>query len=245
MKNIDRWIPTKYVWAGKKLKASRNPKMVSVSSRLMTDIAAAFYQQNIPLHAKGRLADLGCGNVPFYHVYKNYVTENICVDWSDTIHKNEFLDVICDLNEPLPLASAQFDTLIVSDVLEHIANPEITWAEMTRILKPGGRILLSVPFLYKIHEAPYDYHRYTEFALRKFAEKNNLRVHELHACGGLPEVLTDIYAKNLVKLPFLGKSLAVFIQWLCWTFIHTGYGRKVSSRTSKTYPLAYFMIAEK
>ena len=245
MKNTERWFPTKYAWEGKTLKASRDPNRVSISSRLMTDITASFYQRYVPVYATGKLADLGCGNVPFYHVYKDYITENTCVDWPGTLHKNQYLDVECDLNQPLPLESAQFDTIVISEVLEHIADPELTWAEMTRLLKPGGKLILSVPFLYRIHEAPHDYYRYTEFALRRFAEKNKLAIREFHAFGGLPEVLTDIYAKNLLKVPLLGKSLSAFAQWLCWKFVHTGYGKKVSSRTSVAYPLGYFMVVEK
>lgn len=245
MKNIDRWRPTKYVWKGNKLRASRDSRMVSISSRLMTDITASFYQQHLPNHAKGKLADLGCGNVPFFHVYKEYVSENICVDWPGSLHKNEYLDYECDLNKPLPLESNQFDTIVISEVLEHIANPELIWQEMTRILKPGGKIILSVPFLYKIHEAPHDYFRYTEFALKNFAHKNNLTIVALKPFGGLPEVLTDIYAKNLLKLPLIGKKIAALTQWICAKFVNTGYGKKVSARTAEAYPLGYFMIVEK
>lgn len=245
MKNIDRWHPTKYIWKGSTLRASRDTRMVSFSSRLMTDITATFYQRYLPLHAKGRLADLGCGNVPFYHVYKELVTENICVDWPGSLHKNEYLDLECDLNKPLPLEDNSFDTLVISEVLEHIANPELIWQEMTRILKPGGKLILSVPFMYKIHEAPHDYYRYTEFALKNFAQKNDLKLLELKAFGGLPEVLTDIYAKNLLKLPLIGRMASAFSQWLCWRFVKTVYGRKVSSRTASAYPLGYFMIVEK
>ena len=211
----------------------------------MTDITAEFYQRFLPKYARGKLADLGCGNVPFYFVYKDLVSENTCVDWPNTAHKNQYLDQECDLNQPLPFPAHEFDTIVISEVLEHIANPELIWAEMARILKPGGKVLLSVPFLYKIHEAPYDYYRYTRFALENFASKNNLKVLELKTFGGLPEVLADIFSKNLIKLPAIGNALARFTQYLCWIFVHTKFGKRMSVNSGVAYPLGYFMVVEK
>lgn len=245
MKNTEHWKPTKYELRNSRLRASRNPQFVSVSSRLMIDITASFYQTALPKYARGSLADMGCGNVPFYLVYKDLVTEVTCVDWPNTLHKNQYLDLECDLNKPLPLPDNQFDTIIISEVFEHIAEPEVLWSEITRILKPNGKMLVSVPFLYKIHEAPHDYFRYTEFALKNYATKNNLRVLELERFGGLPLVLTDLYAKMIVKIPLAGNALAAFMQWLCLWFIRTRLGNRISANTGKAYPLGYFMVVEK
>jgi SAM-dependent methyltransferase len=245
MKNADHWLQTKYEFRNGKLRGSRNPKFLTVSSRLMTDITASFYQQKIPLHVKGVLADLGCGHVPFYSIYKSYVTENVCIDWPNSMHQNQYLDFACDLNKPLPLANASFDTIIISEVLEHIADPEVIWSEMARTLKPGGKILLSVPFFYRIHEAPFDYYRYTEFALRHLAQKNGLKTIEVSSFGGLPEVLTDILAKNFTRLPLLGNALASAIQSFCKIFLRTRFGKKISHTTGRTFPLGYFMVAGK
>lgn len=245
MKNSEQWVPTKYELKDGVLRGSRNPKKLSVSSRLMSDKIAGFYQKYLPLHAQGRLADLGCGYVPFYMAYKDLVTTTTCVDWPNSAHKNDLLDVTCDLNQPLPLPDHSADTIVLSDVLEHIANPTLLWQEMTRVLAPGGKILMNVPFFYKIHEAPFDYYRYTEFALRNFAETNGFSVLVLDPIGGLPEVFTDLFAKNLVKIPAIGTPLAKLLQALCGTFVRSRRGKRVSANTGRHYPLGYFMIAEK
>ena len=245
MQNSSAWVPTKYVFQKNRLIGSRNPAHLSVSSRLMTDITASFYQRAIPQHVTGRLADLGCGNVPFYALYRQYVSENICVDWPNSRHQNQYLDVACDLNEPLAFADGEFDTIIISEVLEHISEPEIIWREMSRIIKPGGKILLSVPFFYKIHEAPFDFYRYTEFCLRNFASKNQLNVLELTVFGGLPEIFTDILSKKLMIIPVMGKASSMFVQWMCTKFVQTGFGKKLSQKTGKEFPLGYFMIVQK
>jgi SAM-dependent methyltransferase len=245
MKNSNQWFPTKYEFKNKKLRGSRNTKFLSVSSRLMTDITASFYQQYISTYAAGILADLGCGNVPFYEAYKSLVSDNICVDWPNSAHQNQYLDCTCDLNQPLPFQEASFDTIIISEVLEHIANPEMIWSEMARTLKHNGKILLSVPFLYRIHEAPYDYYRYTEFALRYLAKKNGLEVIVLKSFGGVPEVLADILSKNFMRVPWIGKTAASILQRLCFLYLKTGFGKKMSDVTGKTFPLGYFMVVEK
>lgn len=245
MKNIASWKSTKYEWRNGKLRASRDAKKVTVSSQLMTDISASLYQEYIPRHATGKLVDLGCGMVPLYDCYKKYITENTCVDWPNSLHQNQYLDITCSLNEPLPIQAHSFDTIILSEVLEHIAEPELLWREMERILKPNGKILLGVPFLYKIHEAPHDYFRYTEFALRNFALKNKLEIAELVPYGGLPAVLTDIYAKQVSKLPVIGKWFSSIIQSFCWWFMRTGFGKRISNKSAVHYPLGYFMIARK
>jgi SAM-dependent methyltransferase len=245
MKNEKAWVATKYERVGKKLRGSRNTKSLSISSRLMTDITASFYDNYIPKHVTGKLADIGCGHVPFYNTYKPYITENICIDWPNSAHINQYLDLTCDLNQPIPLPDSSFNTIIISEVLEHIAEPDLIWREMTRLLMPDGKILLSVPFLYRIHEAPFDFYRYTEFALKKYAEKNKLEVIEFKAFGDLPEVLTDILSKNVTKIPAIGNFLSSLIQSMCWSFIHTSWGKRISENSAKAYPLGYFMIVQK
>ncbi|MBW6484016.1 MAG: hypothetical protein K0B10_13270 [Vicingaceae bacterium] len=92
MKNKEQWSPSKYVLKKGNLKGSRDKKDVTISSRLFVDLVASFYQENIPLYVSGNLLDLGCGKVPLYESYKNYILDNSCVDWQNTIHKNPFLD---------------------------------------------------------------------------------------------------------------------------------------------------------
>ena len=61
----------------------------------------------------------------------------------------------------LPFADASFDTVLLLEVLEHVADARGVLAEISRVLKPGAVLLISVPFLYPIHDAPHDYLRFT------------------------------------------------------------------------------------
>lgn len=121
MKNKDKWVSSKYIYKNKRLTSSKDPKEVSISSRLMTNIIASYYEYYIPKYAKGKLIDLGCGKVPLYEIYKSFVTDNICIDWPNTLHKNMFLDYEYDITKDLPFENETFDTIILSDVLEHVA----------------------------------------------------------------------------------------------------------------------------
>jgi len=245
MKNESNWRPTKFVLKQGRLLASREGNAVGVGSRLVTDLTAAFYDRELQKFAKGKLLDLGCGSAPLYLAYRKLVTEITCVDWANTAHGNTYLDVECDLNGRLPFPDHAFDTIVLSDVLEHVADPENLWTEMSRVLRHGGSILMNTPFCYCIHERPHDYYRYTEFALRRFVQLARLELISLEAAGGSPEVLADFLAKHCQAVPVLGRPLAIFIQWCAARFVATAPGRMVSRKTSPGYPLGYCLVAQK
>lgn len=245
MENSNKWSPTKFIYRNGHLISSRDEREVSISSRLITDIVAKYYDKYLKLYAKGKLLDLGCGKVPFYEVYKDLVSNNICADWENSLHKNEFLDYTIDLTKQLPFDNESFDTIILSDVLEHIHSPEILWKEMQRVLTKGGKIIMNVPFYYRLHEKPYDYYRYTEFALKRYVEMSEMNLIMLEAIGGAPEIMADIFAKNIIHLPLVGKPLAIFTQYISFLFINTKFGKRVSSSTGRTFPFGYFLVAEK
>lgn len=245
MKNRDKWMPSKYVYRNKRLRASKDPKEVGIGSRLMVDLIAQCYERHLQHHARGRLLDLGCGNAPLFCAYRDYISDNICVDWANTLHQNGYVDFECDLTKALPFRDKEFDTIILSDVLEHIPRPEGLWSEMVRILAYDGKIIMNVPFYYWLHEIPHDYYRYTEFALRRFAETSGLNVIELSSIGGAPEIMTDIFAKNILRVPKIGPLLATFAQSATLSLIGTTVGTKISQSTMSSFPFGYFMIAHK
>jgi SAM-dependent methyltransferase len=245
MKNKDIWKPSKFVYKKGRLIASRDSNEVNVSSRLIGDIIARFYDENIPKYCTGKLLDLGCGKVPLYHKYNNYINENICVDWGNTLHANPYLDFESDLNEKLALPDNEFDTIILSDVLEHIRRPEILWKEMYRVIKAEGKLIMNIPFYYWLHEQPHDYFRYTKYALKSMAEEEGFKILLLESYGGVPEILTDLFAKVIHKTPIIGYTSAALIQKLTSFFLTTKMGLKISEKTRNHFPFGYFMILTK
>lgn len=245
MKNKELWRPSKFIYRKGKLMASRDPKEVGISSRLIVDLVAKFYNSCIKEHVKGNLIDLGCGKVPLYEAYKEHITDNTCVDWGNSIHKNPFLDYEQDLNEKLRFEDETFDTIILSDVLEHIRKPEVLLNEMFRILSKNGKLIMNVPFYYWLHEQPFDYYRYTEHALKSMAEDCGFNVIKLEPIGGAPEILGDITSKMIIGFPVFGKYSAIGIQKITSIFIQTKFGEKLSKSSARNFPLGYTMIAQK
>ena len=68
--------------------------------------------------------------------------------------------------QQLPFANDTVDHVLLLDVLEHLPGPDRCLAEIFRVLKPGGTLTIQVPFMYPIHDAPLDFHRWTKFGLR-------------------------------------------------------------------------------
>lgn len=244
MRNKDRWIPSKYVYRHGRLAASKSRHEVMVGSRLAVNLVAALYDRYIPEYVEGRLIDLGCGKVPLFGTYSGYVTDSICVDWINTLHPSKHVDCLCDINGGLPFQSSEFNTVILSDVLEHVSEPQHLFREMSRILKPKGKLLANVPFYYWLHEEPHDYYRYTEHALRHLADSANFRVLVMKAIGGSPEILADILAKHAQRCPVLGREIAAGIGYATNLFLATAVGRKLSDRSGRSFPFGYFFVAE-
>jgi SAM-dependent methyltransferase len=145
----------------------------------------------------------------------------------------------------LPFEDASFDTILLTDVLEHLTEPAEAVREAARILRVGGKLIAGVPFFYWIHEEPHDYYRYTEFALRRFCQSSGLNVLDLQPYGGLPEVLCDLAAKGLELLPRPLPALLRPFQTVAAWLDATWPARKLSGRSRWSFPLGYLVIAQK
>ncbi len=243
MRNVERWKPTKVVSGAKGFRPSPDPRLVAVSSRLMVTCLIEHYEPAIRKYASGHLLDLGCGFVPFYEFYRHLVTAVTCVDWENSLHKNEFLDHFMDLNQPLMLESQSFDTVLLTDVLEHIYRPALLFSEVARVLRPAGKLIMGVPFLYGLHEEPFDYHRYTEFTLRQMCHDHGMEVLSLTPYGGAPEIVMDITGKCLAEAKL--SRMTRMYSALCLRLVKLGIVRSLSRKTRSAFPLGYVLAAQK
>lgn len=242
MKNVDSWIPTKFIELNGALVANPDKKYVSISSRLNVNLLGNTLSRVLKQYAKGRLVDLGCGKAPLYMIYKSIATEITCVDWSNTSHGMSHLDIEADLNENLPLASNRYDTVLLTDVMEHIHAPEHLIKEIKRILCTNGRLIGTVPFSYRLHEEPHDYYRYTIYTLQRMAENNGFAIEILEAYGSGTDVLFDVLGKILVTVHWrFGPYLANWSQSLGWWIRNSDFGRKLNKK-HHTMPVGYVFV---
>lgn len=113
--------------------------------------------------------DLGAGNAPYRELFSH--TDYQTNDWSQSEHLGaEEADIIGSA-DALPVGDATFDLVLCTQLLEHTPEPAATLVECFRVLAPGGRIALTVPLLWELHELPHDYFRYTERGLAHLLSK--------------------------------------------------------------------------
>ena len=131
-------------------------------------------------------------------------------------------DIIGDAHV-LPFKSGCSDWVVCIEVLEFILNPAFFFRELSRVLKPNGQLLLTVPFLYRIHDHPYDLQRFTEEKLKLLLSESGFKIKEAEAHGYYFTVLADqlkaafaqisLYPLRLLSAIF-AVPLLMFLRWL-------------------------------
>lgn len=94
-------------------------------------------------------------------------------------HEKAPPDFICRIDEPLPdnlLASGPFDRIICVEVLEHTYALPIAFQNFSKLLRDGGEILITTPFVFPLHEEPWDFWRPTLNAYRQLAKENGFEI---------------------------------------------------------------------
>lgn len=123
----------------------------------------------------GRLLDVGCGSKPYRKLFPQ-VEDYLGLELDTPENRlNKQADLYYDGNH-FPLANASCDALLCNQVLEHVFRQDAFLEEMMRVLRPGGILILTVPFLWPEHEQPHDCLRYTSFGLRNRLELVGLSI---------------------------------------------------------------------
>ena len=138
----------------------------------------------------GVVLDIGCADAK----PRQYLPDDadyIGIDYYSTA--TQWYDTRPDLfanAEALPLRNDSIDHALLIDVLEHLPQPERCLNEIHRTLKQGGSLTIQVPFLYPIHDAPLDFHRWTRHGLELSARRHGFRIESAIAIGHPVETAT-------------------------------------------------------
>lgn len=112
----------------------------------------------------------------------------------------EPMDYVCSLDD-IPVADDRFDLVLLTQVLEHVPEPQSVLRELQRVLKPGGTIWLSAPLFYAEHEQPYDFYRYTQFGFRHQLESAAFEVVDIAWLEGYGGTVSYQLKEAVMKLP--------------------------------------------
>lgn len=166
-----------------------------------------------------KILDAGAGESRhkkyFNHAY--YISQDLCIgdikwDFSEVDIKSEIYN--------LPIADNKLDYVLCTVVLEHLRYPDLAFKEFHRILRKdniAGKLFLVSPLTFAEHQKPYDYFRYTQFALKSLGEENGFHVEKIEKCGGkfivLSQIIIDIIPSFFIEnnLLYIGYFFKVLL----------------------------------
>ncbi len=161
----------------------------------------------------GTVIDIGCGLKPYKNIISSRCKNYFGIEHPKSMHSIQEVDIISTATR-LPIKDNAVDTVVSFQVMEHIAEPEIFLKEINRILKSDGFCLLTTPFMWGEHEAPYDYYRYTRYGLEYLAKKTGFNVISINADTGY--WTTAIIRLNYFLMQYAGNILKYFIIPFVW-----------------------------
>lgn len=146
----------------------------------------------------GKLLDVGCGYKPYQSLCN--VSEYIGLEIDDEGNRNHnHADAFYD-GKVIPFENNTFDSILSSEVFEHVFNPNDFLKEINRVTKMNGMLLMSVPFVWDEHEQPYDYARYTSFGLKYILNENGFEVVEHRKSNNGLEVIFQLINEYIFKV---------------------------------------------
>lgn len=152
-------------------------------SWLVHRIARQYIAAAATRHAKGLLLDIGCGLRPYEQLLLGYASSYLGLE-SDRGRYRTTPPDLWGSGLSLPLRSESTDTVVAFQVLEHVPDPAQLFAESSRVLKPGGCLIVAAPHIWGVHEEPEDYFRFTGYGLAHLSRQAGLRVDSVMAMAG-------------------------------------------------------------
>jgi len=125
-------------------------------------------------HLKGRILDVGCGQRPYENLFETTGYVGLEIDTQEN-RKTKKADIFYDGNV-FPFKDGEFDGVVANQVFEHVFYPDRFLGEVRRVLRDGGMLLMTVPFIWDEHEKPYDFARYTSYALETMLTRNGFEI---------------------------------------------------------------------
>ena len=143
-------------------------------------IAEFLSEQSAQLPTDALLLDAGAGQCPYRYLFKKQAYQS--TDMPGGFYEQPH-DFECELHS-IPKDDNTYDAVVLTQVLEHVPDPEAVLAEISRVLKPNGKLLLSVPLNGPLHGEPWHYFQFTHYGLNQLAQKTGFQIAEIEKVGG-------------------------------------------------------------
>jgi SAM-dependent methyltransferase len=201
---------------------------------------------------EGDVLDVGCGEMPFQSLLnsKSRYT-GIDVPLAGEFGMRRHPGIVNFDGRAIPFPDESFDNVLCTEVLEHAEDPAALVCEMKRVLRPGGRIVVTVPFSARVHHAPHDFHRFTSFGLVSlFADFTDVQIVERgNDIAVIANKLVVVCARQFRLRPFaaLPQRLIFLLCIAPLTAIALGFAHLslVFGGGSRMDPLGYGVVARK
>lgn len=169
-------------------------------------------------HANGLVLDAGAGR----GAWKRTILETAGAYESIDIAQRGEQDStwIGDIENMPQVPTERYDTIVCHQVLEHVRRPWLVLGEFSRVLKPGGCLILSVPHLSRRHELPHDYYRYTQEGLSFLVDESGLELRTVTTYGGVLSFLhhqtSFFFPGAFLGIPLMDKAALTLNAPLSW-----------------------------
>lgn len=164
------------------------------------------------IYGNGNVLDYGCGSKPYRELFdcNSYVGADVRISGHD--HSNSEIDYYIESNS-VPLPNEQFDFILCSEVLEHVDSLNDVLREIHRLLKRDGILLVTTPFIWREHEAPYDFRRLTSFGLVKSMEGAGFEIVDATKLGSASATLFQLFAEEC-NIMIKSRVLRILVHFL-------------------------------
>ncbi|MFA5841405.1 MAG: class I SAM-dependent methyltransferase [Candidatus Paceibacterota bacterium] len=154
----------------------------------------------LPRYCRGKTVDVGAGRAKYKNYIKKYAESYMTVDDLSSDYqfdaKETKPDVISSVFN-MPFEDGSFDTVICTEVLEHVEDPFALMKEISRILKKGGHAIISSVWIAAYHKEPKDYWRFSPDTYQMLCDKYGLELVELHRQGGIFTTILYLIRRNI------------------------------------------------
>lgn len=183
---------------------------------------------------RGRMLDVGCGDRPYAPLLKN-IESYWGIEHPGAVMNVEsalrvsfkrlqgIVSAFADASE-IPFVENSFDSVLCTEVLEHVPDPGIVLKEIRRVLRPGGAAVFTVPFVGELHQVPYDFWRFTPYGLKKLFQDNGLEIETIRSRGNFPIVAGIVTAHSIYRLGAreIRQDGSVSLHWWTKPFVWLG-----------------------